>query len=56
MGDEKPKERLPVRFLIRMPAYMVAFSMLVCVRTMVDCTGTGAKCCSAAANRARHHT
>lgn len=43
--------RLPVRFLILMPAYMVAFSMLVCVKTMVDCTGAGAWCNSAAAER-----
>lgn len=49
---------VPVRFLIRVPAYIVAFSMLVWVSTIVDWTGAGAMCktTAVAANRVKHRT
>jgi len=50
-----PTILLPVRFLTLVPANMVEFSMLVCVRTMVDSAGAGAKY-NAVANTAKHHT
>jgi len=50
-----PTILLPVRFLTLVPANMVEFSILVCVRTMVDSAGAGAKY-NAVANTAKHHT
>lgn len=49
---------VPVRFLIRVPAYMVAFSMLVWVSTIVDWTGAGAMCkmTAVATSRVKHRT
>lgn len=45
---------LPVRFLTRVPAYIVAFSIVVCDKTMVDWTGAGAKSSATVSSRTRH--